>query len=123
MYPDGTSDHPTLWKHCCFEHDLRYWVGGSKTEQKIADLRLKQCVSRVAGEFQGKLMYTGIRLGHLSPIKSKWHWNWGWRQGRKNFAPLSEKETEVALIELRQLDLPTEYIENFIIRNFPDATY
>jgi hypothetical protein len=117
MYPDGTRDEPKKWRHCCFEHDLRYWFGGTKTEQKIADLRLKQCVTNAAGDFQGNLMYTGIRLGHLSPIKSKWHWNWGWRQKRKNFSPLSEKEREIATMEVRKLDLPEDFKEDFIARN------
>lgn len=96
MYPDGTSDNPSLWYHCCLEHDLRYWVGGDREDQKISDLKLKQCVRKVSTTWRAEIMYRGIRLGHLSPIKSKYKWGWGWKTPKK-FSSLTNDEKAEAL--------------------------
>lgn len=116
MYPDGTSDNPTLWYHCCLEHDLRYWVGGDKEDQKIADLKLKQCVRKVSSSFRAELIYRGIRLGHLSPIKSKYKWGWGWRHPRR-FTPLTVNEKVEALRMLESENIDPRIKEKFISEN------
>jgi hypothetical protein len=116
MYPDGTSDNPTLWYHCCLEHDLRYWVGGDKEDQKIADLKLKQCVRKVSTPFRAELMYRGIRLGHLSPIKSKYKWGWGWRHPKK-FTPLTREEKAEVLRMLEPENINPRIKEKFISEN------
>lgn len=115
-YPDGTKDEPTLWQHCCLEHDLRYWVGGDKIDQQISDLKLRQCVSAVSTQLRGTLMYHGVKLGHLSPIKSKYKWSWGWRHD-KEFSALTAQEKKVALESISKTDINEEIKKRFIKEN------
>src|SRR5690349_20933235 len=68
MSPDGTLSKPGLWRHCCFEHDLRYWFGGTIGDRDFADVHLRSCVRDAAGEFWAAVIYRGVRLGHYSPV-------------------------------------------------------
>ncbi|MBY0415976.1 MAG: hypothetical protein K2Q18_17525 [Bdellovibrionales bacterium] len=118
MFADGTNTSPTLWKHCCTEHDLRYWFGGSTPDLDATDLRLKACVLKVAGENWAMLIYNGVRAGHYSPIKNKFQWNWGWSVKREK-TPLTEAEIDYVKIELRKLKVAGINIDDFINVNFP----
>ncbi len=84
LFIDGPPTEPNLWKHCCIEHDLHYWYGGTLKDQADADLKLKTCVEKSAGSFWANLIYSGVRAGHYSPIKNKYKWGWGWDQVREN---------------------------------------
>lgn len=117
MFADGTPKRPGLWVHCCEEHDMRYWFGGSVGDMDKADLRLKACVKDVAGATWAELIYTGVRMGHTSPVKNKTHWSWGWNEERADVA-LTATETNYVIEELRRLPLDLEIIEKFIERNF-----
>ena len=112
-FVDGPPGQPNLWLHCCTEHDLRYWFGGTEKEMNFTDRRLKSCVQKVAGPIWSNMIYDGVRLGHLSPIKSKTHWGWGWTPARRNL-PLTDLEVNYVELELRQLPLRTEYLNHFI---------
>lgn len=118
LFLDGTPQHPGLWVHCCEEHDMRYWFGGNQEDMDKTDLRLKTCVTDVAGDSWAKIIYSGVRAGHLSPIKNETHWSWGWEQERPN-AQLNSSEISYVLEELRRLPYDHEIIEKFIERNFP----
>lgn len=113
MFFEGTLRKPGVWKDCCFEHDLRYWFGGSKKSQKKSDLILKQCVRKKAGTFWANLMYYGIRAGHLSPIKNKYKWGWGW-VNPIGFRPLTTQEKKYIVQKIKELDLPQELLEKFL---------
>lgn len=115
MFADGTAQKPDLWKHCCVEHDLRYWFGGDSADLDFADLQLKQCVHDVAGSFWANLIYKGVREGHNSPVQHRFHWSWGWTPARNN-APLISSEKEIIRKDLRELNFDSAYIENFILR-------
>lgn len=117
MFVDGPKGRPDLWRHCCVEHDMRYWYGGDSADMKNADLRLKACVKEVAGSTWANLIYLGVRSGHLSPIKNKTHWSWGWTTKRSN-TKLSKEESEYVMEELRRLPFDHDVIEKFIERNF-----
>lgn len=117
MFIDGPPRSPELWKDCCIIHDLRYWFGGSETDLDRADLRLKTCVEKKAGNTWAELIYRGVRAGHYSPIKNKYQWNWGWITPRPK-TPLTKIEEELAISELRKLTYPRDFIENFINENF-----
>ncbi len=117
LFLDGTNKHPNLWVHCCKEHDMRYWFGGSEADRDKTDLRLKACVQDVAGETWAALIYAGVKTGHLSPIKNKTHWSWGWKQERNNIK-LNSSEITYIIDELHQLPYDPKIIENFIERNF-----
>jgi hypothetical protein len=93
MFVDGTPSKPGLWKHCCVEHDMRYWFAGDQKDMDKTDLRLKACVKEVAGSTWAELIYTGVRAGHNSPVKNKTHWGWGWTIERAN-TPLNSLESD-----------------------------
>jgi hypothetical protein len=112
-FPEGTFFQPNLWKSCCFDHDLRYWFGGSKNEEKKADLILKQCVAKKAGSFYSNIMYYAVRTGHYSPIKHRLKWGWG-HTSRSPYKNLSGEEKSHILDELSKLNLDSQYLETFI---------
>lgn len=113
LFVNGTPKHPNLWKHCCFEHDLRYWFGGTLVDRNTADSYLKQCVYNVAGSFWANLIYDGVKIGHKSPVKNRHHWGWGWTPLREN-TPLNNSEKVIIRDNLFQLNLSEDYIEQFI---------
>lgn len=114
-FPEGTFSKPNLWKDCCYDHDLRYWFGGSKADELLADQNLGACVSRKTGSnFYGNLMYYAVRTGHYSPIKHSTKWGWGWGANRSNYRELSNIEKEYIVNELELLDLDSEYLASFI---------
>lgn len=117
MFVDGTIKEPTLWRHCCVLHDIHYWYGGSEKNQDNADLNLKSCVEKVAGEVWAGLIYNGVRAGHYSPIKNKYKWSWGWTPSRENLE-LTAIEKFYVIEELRRLPYSSEMIENYIKNNF-----
>ena len=48
--PNGCSLSPDgSWRHCCDEHDLAYFVGGSLRDKLRADLALARCITRSIG--------------------------------------------------------------------------
>ena len=114
-YPEGTRDQPMLWANCCIKHDMAYWVAGDKKDLKRADLSLKECVTAVAGPFQGNLMYRGIRAGHYFPFKSKYRWGWAWQKSRHRYTPLSTQEQDYILsIIYQQVDINPILVDDFI---------
>ncbi len=117
MFVDGPPQRPALWRHCCEEHDMRYWFGGSIPDMDKTDLRLKACVKEVAGTAWAEIIYAGVRVGHSSPVKNKMRWGWGWMKERPNIA-LSFFETLYVKAELYRLPYDYEIIEKFIERNF-----
>lgn len=117
LFVDGTPKRPGLWTHCCEEHDLRYWFGGSQADMDKTDLRLQACVKEVAGSTWARIIYTGVRAGHNSPVKNKTQWSWGWSHERPNIS-LDSTESQYVIEELRRLPYDQDLIEIFIERNF-----
>jgi hypothetical protein len=113
MFMDGPVGKPNLWKHCCFEHDLRYWFGGSDQQMKQTDLFLKACVKDAADGFWAGLIYNGVVAGHSSPVKSKYHWSWAWEPKREE-KELSVSEKIYVESELAKLGLDPKYLQEFI---------
>ena len=95
MWREGTRQDPLKWSQCCVMHDLNYWAGGTKKDRKNADKDLKACVSKVHNNRMGRLMYTGVRAGRLSPIKVTGQgWAYAWKQveDRSKHKSLSKEE-------------------------------
>lgn len=79
MFPDGTPDAPTLWQHCCIEHDYAYFRGGTYARRLAADRALGQCVAKASGSPElGDLMVAGVRLGGTPFVDTGWRWGYGW---------------------------------------------
>jgi len=117
MFVDGPLKRPGLWRHCCEEHDMRYWFGGDKADMDKTDLRLKECVNEVAGPRWANVIYKGVRAGHSAPVKNKMKWSWGWITERP-LVKLNTEEEFYVLSELRRLPYDPAIIEKFIERNF-----
>jgi hypothetical protein len=113
MFLDGPPGKPKLWVHCCFEHDLRYWIGGAPADMDFTDLELKACVQDAAGKFWANTIYNGVRAGHNSTVRHKYHWSWGWEPERAD-EPLSAAETGFAIGELGKLPLAPDDRQKFI---------
>lgn len=111
-FPEGTRSNPDLWKHCCIEHDLHFWAGGSIQARRRADRRIKECITEAGAPGIGKLMYLGIRLGALSPFKiKKKKWGNAWVDGRGDRHSLTEADILLLEAEFRRLpsgEVPTE---------------
>lgn len=113
LFIEGPSSKPDLWAHCCFEHDLRYWFGGTKEDKKFSDVQLRECVRDVAGNFWANLIYNGVKAGSFSPVKFKYVWSWGWTPERDK-TKLTEEETKYVVERINALELDPDFREKFI---------
>ncbi len=106
MFYDGSPSDPNLWQHCCFEHDLFFWAGGSRRHRDQADLNLRQCVADTGHKQIAEIMYRAVRLGAKMPWKfgSK-RWANAW-QGRVPYQALNAIEKLQIRWELRHYDIP-----------------
>lgn len=114
-YPEGTRDQPDLWKHCCIEHDLYFWAGGSRDDRKETDLRLKTCVEATGEVEIARLIYAAVTIGGASPIRFKTK-EWGHAfEGRERYLSLSVDETTMVMNQLDQqeTELTSEMKNNF----------
>jgi hypothetical protein len=115
-YPEGTLSQPRLWAHCCLEHDLYYWAGGTKTDCDETDLRLRTCVEQTGAVIHARIMYMGVRLGKKSPIKfetKKWGNGWG---AKRSYEALTSQEVDIISAEMRgdYRIIPSPILENFL---------
>lgn len=68
---DGCTSAPNgNWKHCCYEHDLLYWIGGTFEDRLTADNRLQMCMNDVGGP--GHIYYDFVRSAGLTFWSSAW---------------------------------------------------
>ena len=116
MFPEGTVSNPKQWEHCCTEHDLYFWAGGTKNERDLADLGLRDCVIQTGAREIGRLMYAGVRAGYRSPIRlGKESWGNAWQGSRVAYSKLDETET----VEILQsLELQGEVISESLFLKF-----
>ncbi len=78
------------WGHCCYEHDILYWIGGTYQDRKNADTRLKQCVNVSRGP--GDIMYEGVRRFGFE------FWSAAW--GHVSFSALTQEERDLVNAEV-----------------------
>jgi hypothetical protein len=71
---DGCTDSPNgNWVHCCVEHDITYWRGGSSSERRLADNRLRQCMNKSGGP--GHIYYMAVQPAGFEYWASAWEGN------------------------------------------------
>ena len=63
--------------HCCVEHDIKYWCGGSPEQRQAADRVFGECVSERAGAVVGKGMEMGVRVGGHPMWPASYRWGYG----------------------------------------------
>ncbi len=112
MFVDGTVKNPNAWKHCCVDHDLRYWFGGSKAERSLTDKRLRKCVRNTGHKYYAKLMYRSVRIGRHSPVKNKYKWGWGWTS-KFDYRALTKEEVSIVNEKLNGMSLDPDYLDEF----------
>ena len=78
VFPDGTSDHQSLWMNCCIRHDLAYWKGGTYKERVKADNDLKKCVENTGEKEISELMLAGVQIGGSPYFPTPYRWGYGW---------------------------------------------
>lgn len=80
-FPEGTISQPELWKHCCLNHDLHFWIGGTREERSQIDLNFKACIAATGMPRTAEMMYQAVRAGSHSPIQFKGkQWGNGWSE-------------------------------------------
>lgn len=94
-YYDGPSEDNTKWQHCCIDHDLTYWLGGTEAERKQADIELRECVKATGHPTKARLMYAGTRAGGGPLRQTTYRWGFGWNRVR-DYHPLTSQEKEMA---------------------------
>jgi len=102
------------WQDCCIKHDLRYWYGGTKKEKYQADQKLESCVYKKSNRFISRLIYSGVRVGHYSPIKSRFKWGWGRDQKERSMSLSSDEKKELKQI-IRDLNIEEDIKNEFFI--------
>ena len=76
---DGCSCWPDYqWVECCVEHDLLYWMGGTRDDRKTADEALQKCVAEKGYPVIGAMMYVGVRVGGVYWLPTPFRWGFGW---------------------------------------------
>lgn len=79
MWIDGPPQYPNLWRHCCVQHDLAYWQGGSKEQRQAADKAIEVCVLEAAdSKGLANYMHGMIRMGGSPYWLSTYRWGFGW---------------------------------------------
>jgi len=85
LWPDGD------YRECCEAHDRDYFRGGTKSERKASDKRLRQCVRAKGHKYISKFMYYGVRIGGVSWLPTPFRWGFGQKK-----PPKQPKTTQVA---------------------------
>ena len=104
VFPNGTFKQQTLWLSCCEMHDFSYWKGGTYKQRMIADLELKQCVTKLGEPEIALLMLSGVRVGGTPYLPTSFRWGYGWSYP-KGYSVLTLNE----LKQIEQLSIPFEY--------------
>jgi len=94
-FDDGPPENPTLWQHCCVDHDLSYWHGGTDAERLKVDRDFYQCIKHTGESSPARLMYTGVRAAGGPLNNYTFRWGFGWNRIR-DYAPLTREEKNMA---------------------------
>lgn len=82
-YPDGTwGEDSRKWFHCCYTHDIAYWMGGDQEQRRLADLQLNQCITHETNSLHGLVVELGVIVGGTPYTNLSWRWGYGFESGR-----------------------------------------
>jgi hypothetical protein len=64
LFPESSDRSGNDWSHCCEEHDVACWQGGTKEERQAVDLAFRECILENSNnEWLAEMMYNAIRIG------------------------------------------------------------
>ncbi len=111
--PEGTPGDKSAWLHCCVEHDIAYWQGGSKSLKLKADRDLKSCIEDAGHKAIAKLYYYAVRAGGTPRLETSWRWGYGWPY-KIGFNALTDEQLMSVQEELQFVpQIVEEYIRNY----------
>ena len=111
--PEGTSKDRAAWVHCCVEHDIAYWQGGSKARKLKADQKLRSCISKAGYNQIAKLYYYAVRAGGTPNLDTSWRWGYGWPY-KIGYNELTSEQLQSVQQELEFVpQVVEEYLRNF----------
>lgn len=105
---DGCSLSPNSFfkvnfAQCCLEHDLAYWLGGTKEQKNLADSQFKMCLqNKLNNDYSGKVpmrvsetYFLGVQVGGVPYLPNSFRWGYGWNVIR-TATPLTAEEISQA---------------------------
>lgn len=115
FWPDSSSSKD--WSHCCVQHDFYYWAGGTQKERETIDQELKSCIQKSSGHINAELMFMGVRLGSLSPVKfggKQWGNAWGNEVRQTQLRPKEIQKLKHALLSTLPQGMSYSDIDTFV---------
>ncbi|MEL7312372.1 MAG: hypothetical protein AAFN07_12720 [Pseudomonadota bacterium] len=92
LFPDRAEALDKEWCHCCLEHDVVYWQGGTREQREAADQQLRNCVAEATGsDALARVMYEGVRTGGGPEFPTWYRWGYGWSPNQ-GYTPLTEAQ-------------------------------
>lgn len=105
LFAEGTVTDPLKWDHCCFEHDVHYWAGGSKERRLEADRQIRHCFREVGEVALAEVVYAAIRAGSLYPFPFRGQqWGNAWNRAR-NYRCLTADDLYLITEHIKQYDI------------------
>ena len=83
LSPNGTPNNPTAWLHCCVQHDLAYWAGGTEDDRRHADEDLKACIAESGYPNYALAAFEAVRYGGEPKYPTCYRWGYGWNFNRR----------------------------------------
>lgn len=93
MAPDGLADD--RWVHCCIEHDIQYWAGGTKEEKLASDNQLRSCIAQQGHPDIAEIFFQSVRTFGSPWLQTTYRWGYGWNKIR-GYSPLTEAERAIS---------------------------
>lgn len=104
FFSDGCSLSPNSFfkvnfAQCCVEHDLAYWIGGTKEQKDLADNQFKMCLQhKLNKDYNGVIQtsvsetyFLGVQIGGVNFLPNSFRWGYGWNVIRPH-GPLTDEE-------------------------------
>ncbi len=109
--PNGDLENCDKWLHCCVQHDVAYFAGGTVEERLSADRALMGCIFEASESLKiASIYYYGVRMGG-SPFKNtSYRWGYGWPYGR-GYEAVSVEERAWVDERIRNFDCRKALIE------------
>ncbi len=120
-YAEGTITQRNLWCHCCVEHDIYYWMGGTEQQRREADGIFKQCIEETGATANAQLMWLGVRLGGGPASNASYRWGFGWPSYRPYKSLTVEEQGTLARMLAGLSQQITTYCSATTDRGSPNA--